>query len=107
MEYNQTVEFVSPSDVVNHRRFRLCLNKKGLDWASGSAYRNSRFACWHVHGDFFNALFHINPDAVVYSQGRRITKHEGNWVDYGRACWDSQNREVVMVKVSESCKCER
>ena len=38
-------------------------------------------ACWHVHGDFFDALFSINPDAVIISMGRKITIEAGNWQD--------------------------
>lgn len=36
-------------------------------------------ASWHAHGDFFDALFEINPDCFVRSQGKKITKDAGNW----------------------------
>lgn len=46
-------------------------------------WRRVSAACWHVHGDFFNALFEINPDAYVHSAVvGRITAREGNWIDY-------------------------
>ena len=43
-------------------------------------------ACWHVHGDFFDNLFSINPDAyIITSSGTgtmKITKDNGkNWTD--------------------------
>jgi hypothetical protein len=56
-------------------------------------------ACWHVHGDFFDALFGICPDAVIVSMGRKITKDEGNW----------QDRNIGSVYMpfmySEACDC--
>lgn len=39
------------------------------------------FACWHVHGEFFDAVFEVNPNAVIYSMGKKITKEYGNWED--------------------------
>lgn len=38
-------------------------------------------ACWHVHGFWYDALFAINPNAVVVSMGKKITKDDGNWED--------------------------
>lgn len=38
-------------------------------------------ACWHVHGDFLDALFQVCPDAVIVSMGKKITKEAGNWED--------------------------
>jgi hypothetical protein len=55
--------------------------------ASGSGKKTGS-GCWHVHGDFFDTLFKINPEAIVYSGMRnydgnalKITKDEGNWED--------------------------
>lgn len=62
--------------------------------------RRSSYACWHVHGHFFDALFEIAPDAVVYSLNEKITKDKGNWVD--------RNIGSMMYPVyfSESCDCQ-
>ena len=38
-------------------------------------------ACWHVHGDFFDALIGINEDAVITSSFAKIDKNGGNWQD--------------------------
>lgn len=38
-------------------------------------------ACWHVHGDYFDALFKINPNATIKSGKQTITKDSGNWED--------------------------
>jgi hypothetical protein len=53
-------------------------------------------ACWHVHGHFFEALFEINPNAKVYSNGTAITKDEGNWIE--------QNGGVT-ISNDETCNC--
>ena len=57
-------------------------------------------ACWHVHGDFFDALFEVNPDAYVISLGdKRISKDRGNWAD-----WNIGSRMFPMY-FSEACEC--
>jgi hypothetical protein len=37
-------------------------------------------ACWHVHGDFWDILFSINPETRVWAH-KWITKEKGNWED--------------------------
>jgi len=44
--------------------------------------RNLAKASWHAHGNFFESLFVINPNAKVKSLGKEITKDSGNWIDY-------------------------
>jgi len=43
--------------------------------------RNIPSASWHAHGYFFDEVFNLDPAAVIYSQGRKITAEEGNWID--------------------------
>ena len=56
-------------------------------------------ACWHVHGEFFDALFAINPDAIIRSNGQKITAEYGNW----------QDRDIGSLMqplyFSEACEC--
>lgn len=56
-------------------------------------------ACWHVHGDFFDALFSVNPSATVTTAGKTITRHGGNWQDW--------NIGSIMnpLYYSEACDC--
>lgn len=65
-------------------------------------------ACWHVHGDFFDALFDIAPNAYVRSMGRRIDKTQGNWQDrnigsqaypfmYSDACDCNESEDLMGV----------
>jgi hypothetical protein len=56
-------------------------------------------ACWHVHGDFFDALFEVCPDAVIVSMGKKITKDEGNWQD------QNIGSAYLPFMYSEACDC--
>lgn len=83
----------------------LKLDKNGI--VKGAAKSGSQFnygrrtggACWHVHGEFFDALLAINPKAVIVSMIGTINKDGGNWVD----------KEVGSVMypsfMSENCDC--
>jgi len=60
-------------------------------------------ACWHVHGDFFDALFEVNPNAYVlsnWSAGKiKITKDSGNWQDA------NIGSQMYPLYFSEACDC--
>jgi hypothetical protein len=60
-------------------------------------------ACWHVHGDFFDALFKIQPNAVVQvsagGETRNITIDGGNWQDM------NIGSEVYPLMMSTLCGC--
>jgi len=58
-------------------------------------------ACWHVHGDFFDALFRICPGAEVSALGKVITKDGGNWQDWGKGSL------MNPVPASKCCNCKR
>lgn len=53
-------------------------------------------ACWHVHGDFFDALFRVCPGAEVSSLGKVITKDGGNWQDWNKG-------SIMYPKMASSC----
>lgn len=38
-------------------------------------------ASWHVHGHLFDALFSIDRNIYILSQGKKITYDSGNWND--------------------------
>ncbi len=61
--------------------------------------RHLRSACWHVHGNFFDALFELCPDALVYARGNKITASQGNWQDY------DVGSQLFPVMASDSCDC--
>jgi len=65
--------------------------------------RRLPYACWHVHGDFFDALLEINPNAKIKTHGRYVYK-EGNDV-VGN--WEDWNIGSIMYPLyySEACEC--
>jgi hypothetical protein len=80
--------------------FRLKVNNsKGI----GSAFSRTKHtgsACWHVHGHFFEELFKINPQAIVYSAKSKVTKDYGNWEDY------NIGSQAEPLYASEACGCD-
>ena len=56
-------------------------------------------ACWHVHGDFFDALFEIRKDIYIFSRNSKITIDEGNWKDV------NVGSPVFPIQFSELCEC--
>jgi hypothetical protein len=70
-----------------------------LGFGSPGSQRHLIAACWHVTGNWFDALFAVNPSAVVDSLGKRITKDHGNWVDR------NIGSQVYPMMWSEACEC--
>lgn len=56
-------------------------------------------ACWHVHGEFFDALFEIAPDAVIVAGEKKITQYGGNWQDI------LMGSQMNPAYYSELCEC--
>lgn len=99
---------------LSSKSFRVTLRVKDYKKAGHRiaywAYVNGKikrlpYACWHVHGDFFDILLDIKPDAIIYTSGRYIYKENGkvvgNWVDW--------NIGSIMYPFyySEACECNR
>ncbi len=75
-------------------------HSRGFDGFSGMKSRRLASACWHVHGYFFEALFKVNPRAVVWSRNNKITSDYGNWED-----WNAGS--IIHPQfMSERCDCE-
>lgn len=106
-KYDDNIKFNPDSDLP--KRFTLRVHGKGPGSAYSPSYvqgfnwakkRRTGSVCWHAHGDFFDALFSINPVAVVYSRGDKITIKEGNWLDFN--C----GSEYKPAFASDCCECE-
>jgi len=87
-------------------RFTLkCKSSKeaghSLGWSPTKSGRPRRLisCCWHVHGEFFDALFQVCPEAVIMSRGKRITKDGGNWEDF------NVGSMIQPSRASEKCQC--
>lgn len=105
-KYDGNIKFNPDSDLP--KRFTLRVNGKGKGDAYSGSYlmgmdwtkkRRTGSACWHVHGDFFDALFNINSDAKVYAQSNTITKDHGNWQDF------NVGSDYYPAYASKCCEC--
>lgn len=75
----------------------------------GKPPRRSVSACWHVHGDFFDILLYIEPEAIIKSSANTgaivIYKDStgvvvGNWQDW------NIGSSMYPIMYSESCLCD-
>ena len=73
--------------------------RRGYNFTKSGERRRLISACWHVHGDFFEALFKVNPRAVVHAGRRKITAEGGNWQD-----WNIGSL-ITPLYHSEACDC--
>ena len=83
--------------------FRFTLTVENSSRPGARRSRNGRriaAACWHVHGDFFDALFEYSPAAIIRVSGEApITATAGNWVDR------NIGSEYQPFWFSEACDC--
>lgn len=56
-------------------------HRLGYSRTSKGNRRRLTSACWHVHGDFFDALIEVNPEVVIRTMHGTIDKDGGNWQD--------------------------
>jgi hypothetical protein len=91
-DYENNIVFKTLSPKGKHFTFTLTVKstkgpgtRKGFSPTSTGKEKRVSAACWHVHGNFFDSLLSINPQAVVvsnWSGGKTvITKDGGNWQD--------------------------
>lgn len=103
-EYDNNITFNREPEYVYYNRdlnFTLRVKESsGPGARRGYTGRKMINACWHVHGDFFDAVFEIEPDAVIWSRGQKITKEYGNWED------DNIGSIMNPLSFSEACECE-
>lgn len=102
--YEGNIIFKNISPVGRRLRFTLTVkdsHKKGgrLSQSQFHPGRHICAACWHVHGNFFDALFSIRENIYIYSQGRKITAMAGNWHD------KNIGSMMYPVNFSEACEC--
>lgn len=99
-KYKGNIRFYEMEQRGKNIKFRLKTNSPKLPGVARSAsWKRSGSGCWHVHGDFFEALLSINPEAVIITKISKITKDDGNWVDVNIG---SQFR---WMDASEACDC--
>jgi hypothetical protein len=86
LKFGGNVEFKKIETQGRAIRFTLTvLKSSGPGGRLSAEGRRIAAACWHIHGEFFDALLDINPQAVIVSRQARIfatdSGHYGNWQD--------------------------
>lgn len=92
---------VKDSTKAGHRRGQPRYEAKTYNYGDVATRPGRRLinACWHVHGDFFDALFKENPNAWIRAGTQKITKERGNWEDR------NIGSQMNPFYFSEACDC--
>ena len=110
VRYSGNVRIIHGTVAKAWRRFTLrVISSKGPGAKismTSFADRRSVAACWHVHGDFFDALWNLEGGSVgaYYIEAGRVGRMHGrgdNWQDFNIG---SQFRPI---QFSQSCECAR
>ena len=103
-KYQDNVTFNQhPVSCGKHLRFTLRVkDSKGPGARLSQQGRRMTSTCWHVHGDFFDALIDLNHDIYIKTGGdKRVSYQGGNWQD-----WNIGSRMYPLF-FSEACKCNQ
>lgn len=70
--------------------------------------KRSSYACWHVHGYFFDMLFMVNPNAKVKSGSLIHAGVNKGWITKDQGNWEDTNigSQMFPLYFSESCDCD-
>ena len=102
MYHDQVIWNCEPTHTPHGIKFTLKVkHNKAEGHGISHSGRQMSTACWHVHGNFFDRLFDVNPNAVVYSRGKKIVAGHcgGNWEDY------NVGSQMNPKFASEQCEC--
>ena len=90
----------SPEKNGNFLNFTLTVADSNKPGSRRSAEgRRISAACWHVHGDLFEAMIEIAPEVIIKSIDKTITADGGNWEDY------NIGSHYMPLYASEACNC--
>ena len=107
-KYGGNIKFRNFDSVSKNRvRFTLTVKNSGGKGARRSAKgQKISAACWHVHGDFFDALIKAN-DAARVLVGARTVYGRAAWIDKDGGNWQDRNigSHVFPFMHSEACAC--
>lgn len=102
--YQDNIEFNREPEAISSNCFRFTLKVKdsaGKGARRGYTGRRMISACWHAHGDFFDALFSLCPQARIISAGQEITADHGNWID------KNIGSIIDPLMYSDACNCNK
>lgn len=66
---------------------------------TGHTGRRTTSACWHAHGNLFDAVLELAPDARIVTGATSITRDGGNWEDRNIGSM------IQPLYFSEACEC--
>ena len=106
-KYGGNIKFRNITQISKNRiRFTLGVDNSHKPGSRTSwTGRRLAYACWHVHGDFFDTLFNIGRDIspqkliFVSSMGKKIDINGGNWEDRNIGSY------LRPFMYSEACNC--
>jgi len=101
-KYDGNIRFKRIEQQGNNIRFTLTVcdsSKKGA--RRGFTGKRLAAACWHAHGDYFEALLSINNNIEIRAGTKVIDKFGGNWQD-----WNIGSL-MQPLYYSEACDCEK
>jgi hypothetical protein len=116
-KYDGNIKFKSLETKGKRISFTLTVNQtsigKGKNKISGPGTRRGHSgqriaaACWHVHGDYFDALFSVNTKAEVWASGSLANPLTGKWITIAGGNWQDWNigSSYRPLKMSEACDC--
>src|SRR5512137_1194681 len=82
-KYARNIRFYDTFNKGRAIHFRLKVHDSKGPGAARSAIGNrTGSGCWHVHGDFFDSLLKVSPEAVIRTAKAKIDRHGGNWEDW-------------------------
>lgn len=105
---NLRIEYSSINAKNTRFKFRLFV-KSSREAGARRSWSGRRLinACWHVHGDFFDTVLAIAPEAVIRAstQARPIYSEDGqvfnNWIDV------QVGSMMQPSYMSDNCDCNR
>lgn len=103
-EYAGNITFQTAPESLNKKETRFSFRLSVIDSKESGARRSATgrriaAACWHVHGDFFEALISITPTAEIRTAGGVINAAGGNWQDRNIGSY------YQPLMHSEACEC--
>ena len=98
--FNDNVKFKRIEQTGSRVTFTLTV-KSSKDKGGRLSHTGRRIAaaCWHVHGEFFDNLLAIQPEAWIKTGQKKIDANGGNWED-----WNIGSNYQPMY-YSQACEC--
>ena len=75
-------------------------NSSGKGAKIGYTGRKTISACWHAHGDLFDNILKLSPEAKIRTAGLDIDINGGNWID------KNIGSIINPMYFSEACNCD-